>query len=103
MEECGLQRLPLCYDTEQDLKEDLQMSKLHGVSIANAVIWAAAIIGAAIVLRGAPHAGQVVVILGGAAGASVIIVGNALHKATEKSASRTDSDAPMEIKAGQNG
>jgi hypothetical protein len=73
------------------------MSKLHGVSIANAVIWAAAIIGAAIVLRGAPHAGQVVVILGGAAGASVIIVGNALQKAHREANDKShNADAPME-------
>ncbi len=79
------------------------MKRVHGASMANALIWAAAIIGAAIMLRGTPQAGQVVVILGGAAGASVMIVGDALRKVTDKPASRTDSDVPVEAKAGQNG
>jgi hypothetical protein len=79
------------------------VKRVHGASMANALIWAAAIIGAAIMLRGTPQAGQVVVILGGAAGASVVIVGDALRKVTGKPASRLDADAPVEAKAGQNG
>lgn len=51
------------------------MKKLHPASIGNALIW-----GAAILLRGSEQAGMVVLILGGAAGASVVIVGNALRK-----------------------
>jgi hypothetical protein len=77
------------------------VKKLHGASIANSLIWGAAIIGAAIMLRGTPQAGQVVVILGGAAGASVVIVGDALRNATEHLASCTDSAAPTETKHGQ--
>jgi hypothetical protein len=57
------------------------MRKLHGASIANSLIWAAAIVAAAIILRGTPQAGLVVVILGGTAGASITIVGDALRKA----------------------
>ena len=73
------------------------MKRLHRASIGNAVIWAATIIGAAIVLRGTSHAGQVVVILGGAAGASVIIVGNALQKAHREANDKShNADAPME-------
>jgi hypothetical protein len=56
------------------------VKKLHSASIANAAIWAAAIIAAAVVLRGTQHAGPMVIILGGAAGASIILVGNALRK-----------------------
>jgi hypothetical protein len=79
------------------------VKKLHSASIANSLIWAAAIIAAAVILRGTPQAGLVVVILGGAAGASVVIVGDALRKATEELPSHTDSDTPTEIRAGQNG
>ncbi|NIM95602.1 MAG: hypothetical protein GTO18_18035 [Anaerolineales bacterium] len=55
------------------------MKKLHIVTIGNALIWGAAILGAAVLLRGTEHAGMMVVILGGAAGASIITVGNALR------------------------
>jgi hypothetical protein len=68
------------------------MKKIHGASLANALLWAAAIFAAAILLRGTPQGGEVVVILGGAAGASVIIVGDALRKAAEKPAKGTDPD-----------
>jgi hypothetical protein len=44
------------------------------------LIWGAAIIAAAVVLRGTEHAGIVLIILAGAAGASVVIVGNALRR-----------------------
>ena len=56
------------------------MKKNHYVSIGNAFIWAAAIIATAILVHGAEHSGVVVVILGGAAGASIILVSNALRK-----------------------
>ena len=69
------------------------MKRVHGASIANSLIWAAAIIAAAIVLRGTPQAGMVVVILGGAAGANIIIVGDALRKANGMRKSG-DSDDP---------
>jgi len=76
------------------------MKKVHGASLANALIWGAAIIGVAIVLRGTPEGGQVVVLLGGAAGASVSIVAAALRKATEGSTRRTDPDAAVETEDG---
>jgi len=69
------------------------MKKLHGASIANSLIWAAAIIAAAIILRGTPQGGLIVVILGGAAGTSVIIVGDALRKANGMR-KPGDSDVP---------
>lgn len=56
------------------------MKKLNNVSVGNALIWAAAILASAVILRGTPYAAPMVVILGGAAGASVIIVENALRK-----------------------
>jgi len=50
------------------------VKKNRYVSIGNALIWAAAILAAAIVLRGTEHAGLIVTILGGAAGGSIILV-----------------------------
>jgi hypothetical protein len=79
------------------------MKRVHGASLANTFIWGAAIIAAAIVLRDVPQGGQVVIILGGAAGASMIIVSNALDKAKAASASHTEADASVEAKAEQNG
>jgi len=73
------------------------MKRVHGAAMANALIWAATIIAAAIMLRGTPQAGQVVVILGGAAGASVIIVGDALQKAHREAHNKSpNADAPAE-------
>jgi hypothetical protein len=56
------------------------MKKLNSVSIGNALIWAAAILAAGVVLRGTQYATPMIVILGGAAGVSVIIVENALRR-----------------------
>ena len=56
------------------------MRKIHPASIRDAFIWAVAIVATAIMLRGTEQGGMVVVILGGAAGASVLIVGSALRK-----------------------
>lgn len=56
------------------------MRNLHIASIGNTAIWAAAIIAAAVLLRGTEQGGMVGVILGGAAGASISIVSNALRK-----------------------
>ncbi|MEA3376160.1 MAG: hypothetical protein U9R72_08205 [Chloroflexota bacterium] len=55
------------------------MKKIHPASLGNALIWAAAIIATAVILRGTEHAGMLVVILAGAAGASSMIVANALR------------------------
>jgi hypothetical protein len=79
------------------------MKRVHGASLANTFIWGAAIIAAAIILRDVPQGGQVVIILGGAAGASMIIVSNALDKAKAALESRTEADASVEAKTGQNG
>jgi hypothetical protein len=56
------------------------MRRVNPVSLGNALIWAAAIIAVAVLVRGTEHAGMVVVILGGAAGASVLLVSGALGK-----------------------
>ena len=50
------------------------MKKNRHVSIGNAFLWAAAILAAAIILRGTEYAGVIVCILGGAAGGSIILV-----------------------------
>jgi hypothetical protein len=56
------------------------MKALRNVSIANAVLWAAAIIATAFMLRGSSQGGLVVVVLGGAAGGSIITLDDALKK-----------------------
>ena len=56
------------------------MRKVNPVSLGNALIWAAAILAVAIILRWSDTEGMAVVILGGAAGASITLVSNALHK-----------------------
>ena len=73
------------------------MKELQRASIADALIWAAAILAAAIILRGTPQAGQVVVILGGAAGASITLLESALRKACRAADERSiQADAPVE-------
>jgi hypothetical protein len=57
-----------------------EMRRIHPVSLGNALIWAAAIIAVAVLVRGTERAGTVVVILGGAAGASILLVSGALRK-----------------------
>jgi hypothetical protein len=56
------------------------MKKIHPVALGNALIWTAAILAAAALLRGADQATLVLAILGGAAGGSIITVSNALRK-----------------------
>lgn len=56
------------------------MKRVDPVSLGNALIWAAAIIAVAVLLRGTEHASMVVVILGGAAGASILLVSGALRR-----------------------
>lgn len=57
------------------------MRSVKAVSLTNALIWGAAILALAVVLRGTEQAGSVVLILAGAVGASVVLVGTALRKA----------------------
>lgn len=57
------------------------MQKVHPVSLGNALIWAAAILGTVVVMHWSENQGAVVAVLGGAAGASITIVSNALRKA----------------------
>jgi len=56
------------------------MKKLDSTSVANALLWAAAILASAVILRGTQYATPMIVILGGAAGVSVIMVEGALRK-----------------------
>jgi hypothetical protein len=52
-----------------------KMKELKPISLGITAIWAAVIIGVAIVLRGTPYAGSVLALIGGGAGASLIILG----------------------------
>jgi lipid-A-disaccharide synthase-like uncharacterized protein len=56
------------------------MNKVNPVSLGNALIWAAAILGTVIVLHWFDNESMVLAILGGAAGASITIVSNALRE-----------------------
>lgn len=56
------------------------MKDINAVSLGNALIWAAAILATVIVIHWSGNEGMVVVILGGAAGASITIVSKALRK-----------------------
>jgi hypothetical protein len=77
------------------------MKGLQRASIADALIWAAAILAAAIILRGTPQAGLVVVVLGGAAGASITILGSALRKARRAADEKPNqAGAPTETAEG---
>lgn len=56
------------------------MKKLDNASIANALLWAAAILASAVILRGTQYATPMIAILGGAAGVSILLVEGALRK-----------------------
>jgi hypothetical protein len=56
------------------------MEKLRGASITNAAAWAVAIFASAAVLRGTGRAALVGAILGGAAGASIIVLDGAVRE-----------------------
>lgn len=56
------------------------MRKVHPASLGNALIWAAAILAAAIIQRWGENASMLIVVLGGAAGASILIVSRALRE-----------------------
>lgn len=53
-------------------------SKISGAALGNALIWAAALLATAVLLRGSEQAGVVIVVLGGAAAGSVLLVGREL-------------------------
>jgi hypothetical protein len=73
------------------------MKELQRASIVDALIWAVAILAAAIILRGTPQAGQVVVVLGGAAGASITLLESALRKARRAACEKSNqAGAPTE-------
>jgi hypothetical protein len=62
------------------MQKGRMMKKLNRVSVGNALIWAAAILASAVILRGTQYVTMMIVILGGAAGVSVIMVEGALRK-----------------------
>ena len=62
------------------------MKKENAASLINALIWAVAILGTVIVLHWFDNESMVLAVLGGAAGASITIVSNAL-RATDSGAS----------------
>jgi hypothetical protein len=56
------------------------MTRRTALILANAIIWAAVLIGAALVLQGTGYFARLVPILGGGAAASIIIVGGGLSR-----------------------
>jgi hypothetical protein len=52
------------------------MNRLQVVTIANAVVWAAVIFAVDTILRNTPYAGKVLLILGGGAAATIILLGS---------------------------
>jgi hypothetical protein len=54
------------------------MKKIHPAALGNALIWVAVILAAALLLRGTEYAATLIAILGGGAGTSILVVGNAL-------------------------
>jgi hypothetical protein len=56
------------------------MKNVHPASLGNALIWVVAILATVIVQHWSGNESMVVAILGGAAGASITIVSNALRK-----------------------
>ena len=57
----------------------LAASASAGASVANALIWAAVILGVSMVLDGSPQAGRVLNLLGGGAAGSLIVLGGWLR------------------------
>ena len=58
--------------------------KSSGVAIiALAIIWAAVIFASAVVLKGTPYFGKMLPILGGGAGASIVVVGGSLRRSAQ--------------------
>ncbi len=51
------------------------MKSRRALVLGNAIVWAAVLIATASVLSGTPYAGQVRMIVGGGAAASILIVG----------------------------
>jgi hypothetical protein len=58
----------------------MAVKKMNRVSLGNALIWAAAILGTAIVIHWSENEAAVLCILGGAAGASIMLVSDAVRK-----------------------
>ncbi len=56
------------------------MTRAAGVSIGNAVIWAAVILASAMVLRGTDGFAKLLPILGGGAGGSIVVVAGGLRR-----------------------
>ena len=56
------------------------MKNIHAASLGNALIWAAAILATVVILHWSGNESIVIAVLGGAAGASIMVVNNALRK-----------------------
>ena len=56
------------------------MKKIHPASFYNALIWGIAILAVVIILHWSESIAMVMAVLGGAAGASIVLVSNALRK-----------------------
>jgi hypothetical protein len=56
------------------------MKKINAVSIYNALIWGIAILAVAIINHWSENEAMVLAVLGGAAGASIVLVSNALRQ-----------------------
>jgi hypothetical protein len=56
------------------------MKNIHPASLGNALIWAAAILATVVIFHWSGNESMVVAFLGGAAGASIMIVSKALRK-----------------------
>jgi hypothetical protein len=56
------------------------MTRRTALILANAIIWAAVLIGAALVLQGTDCFARLLPILGGGAAASIVIVGGGLSR-----------------------
>jgi len=53
------------------------------IIVANAIIWAAVILASALVLKGTDYFGQMLPILSGGAGGSIIVLAGGLRRAKE--------------------
>ena len=57
------------------------MTKRDQIVIGNSIIWAAVIFGTALVLQGTGHFGELIPILAGGAGGSLVVLSSAMRPA----------------------
>lgn len=56
------------------------MNQGDAVILANAIIWAAVILGTAFIMAGTDNLSQLIVVVGGGAAASVVVVGGGVRR-----------------------